>query len=825
MLSKQEKEFIDYIDKSGRHDEDIAKELIRTQFSQCTDDFLNHKILKQWLESDRSDDAFKFWYLASFIQKTPDESEMLQDTNSLKLFLDEIFGEEYQEDKKQGRALLPSLFANNEFIQKLYGTENQTLITLIEKYIPLPRSQTFEEGAVPTSVLSREKEISKSIKKFVGKQNINNIEKDVIKIQRKFRAQKRIQEEEENITGKQSYGSHGRRTNKPDDVLKQEAKALMKDANTPYRPKCSAPLARRIIKIAQSIELHPTIRHLTSKDAVENIFNDSLKGRRTLLESYLPFKPAALDSSDISRGDADVICFGPNDIDPKAVNEIEIVLNVKKVIADKPMAFYKVKDLGFNHQKIHTVNLNNKELNFSATASLRTHKKDHTEFAVYDQNSHDPKYYAQLHENLMIAYDLENMNQIYALNFFRFIDNLKNLDGSDASPYIADFYKNLEQMNDADLRTFIIDASTKLTDTAEFNFYGSYKLDFTTIETIGAGQRGGDIEYRLNLNEFIQLLNTGNLQELPHAQKNIENLFKSYRFLDYLIDNTTHSINKQALMLIRKDCDVPDWLDNTAYKDLDVESLTKDVFEARAIAAAEDKVAAEVKAAAEAKVAAEVKAAADVKAAAEAKVAAAAKAAAEAKVATEAKAATEAKIDSLFTGTIVEIDELLTNFSEILLNVDAKLESSKDFNVASLFKMKQSILDDLDKIKTSTEPNNKIKNLKEFISDAVDKISQAKSEIKDNRWNIKDKLGELLVGIKNIGLRFKRAIGVIFYSNNQQPLNEYKSTANILFGHVDKLENKFRNKLEDNRLKVVDDSSERVDDNLESDGETNNRKP
>src|SRR5579871_6162588 len=77
---------------------------------------------------------------------------------------------------------------------------------------------------------------------------------------------------------------------------------------------------------------------------------------------------------------------------------------------------------------------------------------------------------------LFIAYDFQSMYKILTLNFFRFLDTLCDAksDGSSSSKeLIKKYYDKIAVLGDDALVIFLEELGKNLTDTAEFNFYGS----------------------------------------------------------------------------------------------------------------------------------------------------------------------------------------------------------------------------------------------------------------------------------------------------------------------------------------------------------------
>jgi hypothetical protein len=62
-------------------------------------------------------------------------------------------------------------------------------------------------------------------------------------------------------------------------------------------------------------------------------------------------------------------------------------------------------------------------------------------------------------------------------------------------------------------------------------------------------------------------LQSGNMQTLDDAKKHLPGLFKSYRFIDYLLTKTSHEAMIFELCKIREQCKTPLWLEEENKQD------------------------------------------------------------------------------------------------------------------------------------------------------------------------------------------------------------------------------------------------------------------
>lgn len=563
------------------------EQLKELPFNQITAEFLGHPLLIKFLSDQKDEDSIQFWYLvASYFMQQGIHGSQQEQLLTIDQFCSAKIHSFNRQNftlwptehlKKSGCHLQPDFLSNPFVIKNIYASMDESLISVIKKYAAVPRPHVFSGTPIPDMIAKEQEAVCQTIASLLKhkEHDIQSVEAQAIKLQRRFRIKRRFQEEHHRV--KHVYQDFFTKTSERSKRHVTTEKFLH-EANHAYIPReCNRALAARIIEIAQKINLYTTIRHITSSEAIQSIFNDALYGRRTLQQFFIPFKPAALMSCDIENGDGNVICFAPNKIDPNATGDIEIVLDLKTVIDEHPAAFFKEFDLEYLDKEIREVKLKDKLFIFLPLLPLPVESSpdDQLEmipFKVLGSTWGELLYYSQIPKNAIIAYDLKNMSEILILNFFRFIDELKCPNGEPATNYIAEFYKDLENMPDQELEDFLRAAGLKLTQTAEFNFYGAYRLNFSAIITIRLIDRisPGNLKqkYTLNMKSLKDSLDLGDLSILEHAKTFMPNLLTSYRFMDYLISNTTHAGSRVALEALRKTCDVPPWVDNQYYQQL-----------------------------------------------------------------------------------------------------------------------------------------------------------------------------------------------------------------------------------------------------------------
>lgn len=534
----------------------LLDQLARMPFGKTSSEFHNHPLLEDYFKKCAYYGDFGLWLLIEqFLAATNNKNDMVENhaiqaiAIKLKTLSDEIH-------RKNGCGIFR---LDWEIIRNVYLSNNQKLIHLFAKFLPAPKRNIFSQENLPTFVLECENKSFQEIIKIMVRNDwdFDFVERHISSLQRKFRFKRRMKEERNRISewlGQKLY-------KKIDQKISAEEMIL--DANIPYLPKrCNRKLAIRLYKAAKKVKLFSTVRHLTSPSGLVSIFDDAIYGRRTLKEFYLPFRAAGLDYSDIQNGDGNVICFGPNEIHsnctPSGSDTVEIIMELDK-IKPNPCLFFKQLDLGFPLTRTRKFVLGEKEFFFTHTDERLMYytNSKHPHFVMYDiaanseSNSKELYAYSALPHASLISYNFRRMHQILALNFFRFIDTLCII-SKDSSRFTSEIhnqlinqiYSELDKLSDDKLVSFLEDVGRQLTDTMEFNFYGAYRIDFDSILNINiikseysqsSRRHLTERPFSLNLPQFIEALQKGNLEVLQEARTKLPNLFKSYRFVNYLI--------------------------------------------------------------------------------------------------------------------------------------------------------------------------------------------------------------------------------------------------------------------------------------------------
>lgn len=534
-------------------------------FGTSSSEFVNHPALNAYVSKAYGSEKnyFMLWlqiedYLSNKSDTVLAQEKLSQVEAALKKCLEELT----PQAKARGVAMLPTEVANAQFMRNLYSLNDDNLSNIFLKYLPAPRANVFKGSDIPEIISKREQDSTKAIINVLqrNENDLAFVEKKIVKVQRKFRAKKR---EEENLQ-RLPHRYRGR-WQEPDESMAPEAaekfaKELLADANKPYHPKCEKMLAERIMEAAKKVELFSMVRHLTAPSALESILNDGLYGRQSMLQLYMPFRPASLWQTDIDDGDANVVCLGANAIDPKAKHGIELQFDAKKIAENNPCVFYKQRDLGFDPQRIRHVKIGDLALHFSHTGTYRCQPAEVSSLVLSGPDGKGQYAWSNVTRAILIADNIKDMHQILTLNFFRFVDKLMNSDSSENTYDKEKIYSSLSKLTDEELVETLLEIGRNMTDTMEFNFYGAYKIDFSALLTI----KNDRPSYTLDLPTFIDELKAGNLETLNKAMVKLPEIFNSYRFIDHLLSNTDNEIVIASLQKQREKCTLPTWMEEAS---------------------------------------------------------------------------------------------------------------------------------------------------------------------------------------------------------------------------------------------------------------------
>lgn len=504
-------------------------------------DFLEHPKVISYLAS-KSYSSLDWWY---FIQTN--------DLESIEKKIKKTVAHYQSQLKTKGMGVPPNELYSRTLIRQVYLSDNPALIDIFKRHLPPPHLDVFAGHAIPTTIAALHEAKEQSTQAILTRTpsfTLDDLTKKALTIQRHFRSTLRYKEEIRRISSRPEW-RHTMETS--------SAKKLIDDANQPYRPRCAhAGLARRIMTQVQHVRLFSTVKHWTSNAHITDVLNDALYGRRHLLQSYLPFRPASLYQMDIHEGDGNVICLGPSTIDPLAMqpNTIELLFDLDKMSENNPSLFFKQRDLGFELNKIRSIPLNQyRSLFFSHTNEVNDQVSGYSYLSFYnDSKGKKLNAYATLPNYALISYNVKLIHQILTLNFFRF------LDANDMPRFTGireNIYQNLAMLSDEALLAFLENIGRQLSDTSEFNIYGAHQIDFSSVTAISSYPDGRTASYTLHLNDLLASLEQNETPMLHEAKAHLPGVMTSYRFLDYLLSKTTAVDSRLALEQLRSECTAP----------------------------------------------------------------------------------------------------------------------------------------------------------------------------------------------------------------------------------------------------------------------------
>lgn len=424
-------------------------------------------------------------------------------------------------------------------VETVYMSQNNDLINLFFKNLPIPPLSMFDLDHQPPILVNYELERNKAVSKF-KENNVHDKELDskIQYLQRRIRGTVRLDSEVERISQRHF-------TQDPDGKIKAEE--MIQEANMPYLPKgCSRELSRRIIDSALKIKLYDSTSHLLAADKINIILDGALFGRNNLLSSFIDFRPAALKISDVNNGDGNVICMGPDKIDPQCLvgRTIGLELDLETLTKrDNPTMFFKQTDLGYNIGE-QSIRINNKLLTIKHNGRLDHGSAKCANLQIIDGEEY---YYSEIPKDLLISYNVKGMDKILILNFFRYLDNLRHWeDGKLASGKIKEIYDRIESLNDDELRLFLRNLGRKMSCTSEFNFSGAYKIDLNALKGITVYQEE-HLLLRIEVNELIDELNNRNFEKLKILRDVNPEILKSSNFVEFLLSKVDSQEAKLAL--------------------------------------------------------------------------------------------------------------------------------------------------------------------------------------------------------------------------------------------------------------------------------------
>lgn len=529
--------------------------ILNQEFSQISPEFFEWiKLIPNIPSLYTNNDQIELWKNIIHYLNTDFEDEK-------KIYFQELRKSLIKFSKKDkvtsGAGLLSDVIADGFIVKNIYLSNNKELIDLFAELLPEPPASLFPKDRIPEKIRARYLESSKVIHDLAvhNSGQINKVENIAIKLQRTFRLKKRKKEERILIAMAAQKNE--------EELTDEQIDEILIDANSPYKPtKCSPELAELLLSTSKEIKLFETIRHLTATKAVTRILDNGLFGRKSLSRNYMPFRPAALYYTDILNGDADVICFAAFEIDPECMqsNTAELVIDMEKLSRltleeEHPTAFFKQRDLGFSKEKKRAVKIGETEVIFDHTSVIRCPMPGYSHISFFRDKSiyNDPIYVADLRKFQLISSNVREIHSILIMNFFKFLEQVDN------PLFIKSIYDALEKLNPEELREVMLNIGKNISDTMEFNFYGSFLMNPALIKEINIFTEANKISHHLDMEIFISLLNAGDLAKLEETREQIPQLFGSYRFIEYLDSVIENPAIKERLQELKKELDLPLW--------------------------------------------------------------------------------------------------------------------------------------------------------------------------------------------------------------------------------------------------------------------------
>lgn len=164
---------------------------------------------------------------------------------------------------------------DRKLIKLIYLSQDQGLIDLFKECLPIPPLNVFDIEHQPPFLVEMEKKKQASVIEFMSFDN--DLERKVINWQRQLRSNLRQKSEIARIS-KLYFNDSA--------ISKELAAQAIKDANTPYRPKCRPEQADRILQAAKQVKLFDSVTNLVAAKFLPDIFDTCLFGRKNLEESY-----------------------------------------------------------------------------------------------------------------------------------------------------------------------------------------------------------------------------------------------------------------------------------------------------------------------------------------------------------------------------------------------------------------------------------------------------------------------------------------------------------------------------------------------------------
>lgn len=377
----------------------------------------------------------------------------------------------------------------------------------------------------------------------------------VVRIQRYFRAKIR-KKELRSLIGSAISGI--RKVNYSFDVKTNNIEdQVISNANTVYIPKCDDSLKIKISTALEGICLFDKIKHYCSTKFITSILDQGLYGHKSLKSFNHEFRQASLFYDDCTNGDSNAIFFAVDKVDQRCLQENTtiITLDLEKIDLSNSNLFFKQKDLGYSvnvtssYDGYEKFSINKNEYKFNCNKIMRIPINKHMNIQFYEPTG--SILYSQLLNFEFISSNMKDMHKILVMNFFKFIDNLRDDYGPEVN-FAKSFYKQLGSLDDNELQAKLKEIGKKFSKVMEFNAHGSFIIppaaicEFTNLDT---------------KDKLVTSLVINKLKKNEPINKEIEDfkeVFASRRYLEYLKSETGSEVIEKMLDKVER----PYWFSN-----------------------------------------------------------------------------------------------------------------------------------------------------------------------------------------------------------------------------------------------------------------------
>ena len=508
-LCAQVKSFDLEADQSQR-----LKEEMRYPFGGSTTSFV--KILQEFLQKDEG--AFglddKLWALIeSYVIK--ESSQALQEIEHLLI--------EAKKDLSFSQTFLLNI--DKELIKNLYLTQDVALIDVFSRHCPIPSIIFFKGGLVPKFILEREQEA----KAYLSTLNDKSFLKHVLYAQRVFRFRKHQE-------------------------TKARTQSLSSDANMPYIPeKCLRGLSDRIFLAAEKVCLAKKASYITSESDLPSLLEDGICSKRNTIELYVSQENRFCSKIEKEIGEINFVrlnlargdVFAGEMPENKAL-EIKFSLGLVK---KNPAASFRLLNFLLPLQKKKTLSIGDYNLCFKLSGAKEERHGFYSKFTLYGENQEVIDCSFILNDSLN-ATNIEQLNKILVLNFFRFIDGLSDTNNT------AKIYDAFNLLDPQTLASTMQNLIEVFAGGAQLGFLRAYKIDYRFLESISSvyvskedrcrmiSSSNIKTNYTLDMGKLLKAWKHKEENFLAKARENLPALFENKNFIEYLDTKTPANIRR-----------------------------------------------------------------------------------------------------------------------------------------------------------------------------------------------------------------------------------------------------------------------------------------